>query len=98
MAAPVANFKAVPQFGTSPLVVQFTDLSTGNPTSWAWKFDDGGESFTTSSVQNPTHTFVGPPSFGRYVELTVTNAEGSSTKYVGRTYPGGVFINPGPMR
>jgi len=100
MSAPVADFKAVPQFGPSPLVVQFQDLSTGNPTSWLWKFDDGGDAFTTSTAQNPTHTFKAPPGapWGRYVELKVTNTEGESTKFVGRAFPGGVFINPPPVR
>ena len=31
--------------------VQFTDLSTGNPTSWSWSFEGGDP--TTSTEQNP---------------------------------------------
>ncbi len=34
--------------------ISFIDLSTGSPTSWTWSFGDG----TTSSVQNPTHTYA----------------------------------------
>jgi PKD repeat protein len=45
--------------------VQFTDQSTGNPTSWFWDFGDG---FTTS-LQNPSHTYAQP---GNYtVSLTI---------------------------
>ncbi|MEO1436483.1 MAG: PKD domain-containing protein, partial [Bacteroidota bacterium] len=60
---PVANFSG-PITGNT---VNFTDLSTGNPTSWSWDFGDGN----TSTLQNPTHTYGGP---GNYtVCLTVAN-------------------------
>ncbi|AMR26767.1 hypothetical protein A0257_06355 [Hymenobacter psoromatis] len=53
--------------------VQFTDQSTGAPTGWLWNFGDG----TTSTAQNPAHTFA---TAGTYqVTLTATNAVGSST-------------------
>jgi PKD repeat protein/photosystem II stability/assembly factor-like uncharacterized protein len=52
----------------------FTDLSTGNPTSWSWTFGDGG----ASTQPYPTHTFAAASSY--QVSLTVTNAAGSSTK------------------
>ncbi len=68
--APVASFSMSPTSGQEPLVVQFTDKSTNNPTSWIWDFGDG----TTSTLQNPQHTF----SAGTYVViLTATNAAGS---------------------
>jgi PKD repeat protein len=38
--APVANFVGTPTSGTAPLLVSFTDLSTNNPTGWAWYFGD----------------------------------------------------------
>lgn len=63
----------------------FTDLSSNNPTSWAWNFGDG----TTSTLQNPTHTF---PQSGIYnVCLTATNGVGSSTPYCEQ-----VIISNGP--
>ncbi len=72
--APVANFTANVTSGCSPLIVQFTDISTGNPTSWTWDLGNG----STSSVKNPTSTYVTP---GIYtVTLTATNASGSTTK------------------
>ena len=51
---PAAAFTASRLTGTAPLTVRFTDTSTGIPTIWAWDFGDG----TTSTEQNPTHTFT----------------------------------------
>jgi len=68
---PVANFSGNPTSGPPPLAVAFTDLSTGNPTSWSWTFGDGG----TSGAQNPSHTYN---SIGQYtVSLTAVNQYGS---------------------
>jgi PKD repeat protein len=44
---------------TTPIYVQFTDISTGNPTSWFWDFGDG----MTSSEQNPVHPYPNPGSY-----------------------------------
>ncbi|MGM0650699.1 MAG: PKD domain-containing protein, partial [Bacteroidota bacterium] len=53
--------------------VNFTDLSTGSPTSWNWDFGDGN----TSNEQNPQHTYN---SAGTYtVELIATNTYDSDT-------------------
>ena len=53
--------------------VQFTDQSTNGPTGWLWRFGDN----TTSTVQNPLHTYA---TAGTYqVTLSATNAAGSST-------------------
>ncbi|HQR67649.1 MAG TPA: PKD domain-containing protein [Thermoanaerobaculia bacterium] len=71
--APLADFT---WFAASPKAgdrVQFTDASTGSPTSWLWDFGDG----TTSTERNPAHTF----GQGTYpVSLTASNSGGSSTK------------------
>jgi len=68
---PVAAFVGSPVSGASPLVVKFTDQSTGSPTAWSWNFGDG----STSTVQNPSHQYA---TAGTYtVVLTVTNACGS---------------------
>jgi PKD repeat protein len=74
VAAPVANFSASPTSGQAPLAVNFTDASTGSPTSWSWNFGDG----TTSSSRSPNHTFSSAGTFT--VTLTVANAGGSSSK------------------
>lgn len=68
---PVADFSADPANGEAPLNVQFTDLSTQNPTSWQWNFGDG----SSSDEQNPAHIYNNP---GIYtVQLTVTNSHGT---------------------
>lgn len=67
-AAPTAAFIFADQGGG---VVAFTDQSTNNPTSWLWDFGDGN----TSTLQNPTHTFV--PDANYTVCLTVTNTAGA---------------------
>jgi len=68
----VADFTATPMSGLTPLVVTFTDQSTGNPTSWHWDFGDG----TTYDGQNPPpHTYQA----GTYTAcLTVNNDHGCS--------------------
>jgi PKD repeat protein len=71
--APVANFIANPTSGPSPLLVQFTDQSTGTLTSWSWNFGDGG----TSTVQNPSYTYNSVGDFT--VSLTATGPGGSDT-------------------
>jgi len=68
-----ALFSANPTVGAPGMVVQFTDCSSGTPTSWSWTFGDGG----TSTVQNPTHTYT---SGGYYtVALTVANNLGNDS-------------------
>jgi YD repeat-containing protein len=69
---PNAEFTASPTSGTSPLTVNFTDLSTYNPTSWWWNFGDG----STSTLRNPSHTYRNPGTYT--VSLTATNAGGSN--------------------
>jgi PKD repeat protein len=72
-SAPVASFTANVTSGTTPLLVLFTDASTGSPTSWYWDF---GDSYT-STDQNPSHTYT---QTGVYtVKLTVQNASGNNT-------------------
>jgi len=71
---PAADFEADIRQGGTPVTVQFTDLSTGAPTTWAWTFGDGG----TASAQNPVHTYETAGTFT--VSLTATNADGSDTE------------------
>lgn len=67
-----ANFSATPTAGCSPLVVNFQDLSTGNPTEWRWEFGNGN----SSALQNPAATYFTPGTYT--VSLTVTNDNGTN--------------------
>jgi hypothetical protein len=51
-----AKFTANVTQGIVPLPVQFTDQSTGNPTSWKWTFGDGDSSL----IQHPLHNYQAP--------------------------------------
>lgn len=70
---PVAEFTADPVSGYTPLTVNFTDTSSGNPTSWFWDFGDSN----TSTLQDPSHVYYNPGTYT--VSLTATNDGGSST-------------------
>jgi len=76
----VADFSASPTSGTAPLTVQFTDLSTGNPTMWAWDFGDGG----TSMVASPSYTYQNPGTYT--VKLTASSQTGGSSTKVREGY------------
>lgn len=59
--------------GCAPLVVDFTDNSTGGPISWDYDFGDGG----SSTAQNPRYTFTKP---GKYtIKLTVFDGSSYSS-------------------
>ncbi|AKB51197.1 cell surface protein [Methanosarcina barkeri str. Wiesmoor] len=73
--APVANFTANRTSGKAPLDVQFTDVSTGNISSYAWDFDNDGN--VDSTEQNPIHTYTA--AWNYTVNLTVTNEAGSNS-------------------
>lgn len=53
---PDAKFSSDVTQGNIPLTVNFTDESPNSPTAWDWTFGDGG----TSSLQNPSHTYISP--------------------------------------
>lgn len=65
---PVANFTANPVSGSAPLLVTFTDTSSGEITERSWDFGDGGSSeasvalytYDTPGVYSVTLTVVGP--------------------------------------
>ncbi len=71
---PVASFSAEPLTGEVPLVVMFTDTSTGNPTSWAW--DTNGDSVIDNTSRNCTFTYTNPGCYP--VSLTIRNVSGYS--------------------
>ncbi len=71
---PVAEFSGNPTSGYAPLMVYFSDLSTGVPTSWDWTFGDGG----SSQIQHPSHEYTAVNNYT--VSLTVQNAQGQDTE------------------
>ncbi|MBI5541741.1 MAG: PKD domain-containing protein [Bacteroidia bacterium] len=78
--SPVANFNASPIATVCSGFVQFTDNSTGSPSTWLWNFGDG----QSSTSQSPSHDYL---SSGTYsVTLTAANNCGNNqivnTNYV----------------
>lgn len=63
-----ADFIANRTTGCNPTIVQFTDKSTGNPTSWRWDLGNG----TISILQNPAVSYVVPGTFN--IKLVVKTA------------------------
>ena len=85
-AQPTANFIANPTSGCAPLLVNFVDQSTGNPTTWKWVLGNG----TISQLQNPSVVYFNP---GQYtVTLIATNASGVDS--VVRTQYINVYAKP----
>ncbi len=69
--SPVIAFTADPTDGSAPLTVQFSDMSTGGPTSWNWDFGDG----TSDTSSHPSHTYSDAGTYT--VRLTATTRSGS---------------------
>jgi gliding motility-associated-like protein len=68
-----AKFTSNTTVGCAPLVVQFSDQSTGNPQSWKWDLGNG----TISLFQNPSAVYFLPGTYP--VKLVVKNASGSDS-------------------
>jgi PKD repeat protein len=71
-SAPIANFIGTPTNGAAPLLVSFTNLSSG-ASSYSWNFGDG----KTSSAGNPVNTYTNAGSYT--VTLTAIGAGGTGT-------------------
>src|SRR6185295_7832102 len=70
---PSAAFTATPVSGCSPIVVQFTDQSTGDPVQWKWDLGNGVVSF----LQNPSTTYFNGGTYN--IKLVVRNASGADS-------------------
>jgi predicted outer membrane repeat protein len=53
--APTADFSAAPTRGEAPLIVQFSNLSSGDITSCSWDFGDGSDSVV---CEGPEHEYA----------------------------------------
>lgn len=102
-AAPVVDFSA-DNLTSCNGVVNFRDLSTMGPNTWAWNFGDG----FTSTQQHPSHTYltngnytvsltasnnIGSGSLTRTAYITVNRPAGPSANGVTRCGPGSVTLN-----
>jgi PKD repeat protein len=73
--APQAAFQVSPAVGCVPMIVQYQDLSGGNPSAWFWQFPGGLPD--TSTAQNPSIIYLTPGTYD--ATLSVQNAFGDST-------------------
>jgi PKD repeat protein len=88
--APVADFAADKVSVTGGSVVTYTDLSTGEPTTWSWSFPGGTPSVSTA--KNPVITYN---SAGIYdVSLTVTNSTLQTNTLVKTGYVTVIAVTP----
>lgn len=76
---PVAAFSAAPTNGTAPLMVTFTDTSTGSITNRLWYFGDGSSINTSSTTVVHQYTTAGTNS----VQLVVSGPGGTSVDVQG---------------
>ena len=84
VAPVVPNFTGSPTYGAAPLLVTFTNLSTG-ATNYSWAFGDGN----LSSDANPANTYTNPGVYS--VTLTAIGPGGADaltlTNYIAATAP-----------
>ena len=83
---PFSAFSPSLSSGPWPLLVSFTDMSSGSPASWWWDFGDN----ETSNEESPRHVYWYPGSYT--VTLTVRNIHGSNMT----TVKDGVVVRGGP--
>ena len=92
-----ADFLGIPVIGPVSLTVSFTDLSVGNPTSWAWDFQNNGS--IDSTLQNPSFVYDTPGTYS--VKLTVTTSTTSSTiiksNYITVINPPAILLEDGGL-
>ena len=68
-----ADFTSSLSGGCSPLIVDFTDISSGDPTSWYWDLGNG----IISTNQNPSAVYITPGSYT--VKLHIQNSQGEDS-------------------
>ena len=83
-----ADFTANQTFGCSPLVVNFTDQSTGNITSRTWKFGNNNQSVGNSTQVTASYTTPGT------YDVTLIISDGNQVDSIVKTNYITVFENP----
>ncbi|OFY31786.1 MAG: hypothetical protein A2X01_12640, partial [Bacteroidetes bacterium GWF2_35_48] len=81
-----ADFSADQTFIEEGQTVQFSDLSSGNPTAWSWIFDGGTPS--SSTAQNPAVVYS---TSGTY-SVTLIVTDGTDTDTI--TYTDYIYVYP----
>ena len=72
---PIADFDANPSIGEAPLLVDFTNTSTGSELTFSWDYET--DSVVDSNENSPSHEYTVA---GQYtVTLTVSNDAGTDT-------------------
>lgn len=71
-----ADFSSNITKGCAPIIVQFRDSSSGNPTSWKWDLGNG----TISFLQNPSVSYINPGVYNIKLVIKKGNQEDSITK------------------
>ena len=83
----VADFSCDMDSGGAPLIVNFTDLSSGEPSGWLWDFGDGA----SSCDRFPVHEYTSPGAYD--VSLIVHTPYQRSGKLI----PGCIFVGNPPI-
>lgn len=71
-----ADFTSNTQSGCSPLVVQFTNTSTGDAESWFWELGNGN----TSTEKDPGAIYINPGTYTISLHIKNNSGEDSITK------------------
>ena len=77
--AVLAAFEFSPAQPVAGEPTQFTDTSTGVPTSFTWDFGDGSQ---PSSEQNPSHTFAAPGDYEVTLEASNTGSLDATSQFL----------------
>ncbi len=86
---PTAAFGSDKKIACPGTAIQFSDYSSGQPTSWSWSFPGGNPA--TSTLQNPIVSYNIPGTYP--VSLTSTNINGTDAT----TYNDFVIISASPV-
>lgn len=78
--APTANFSATPTTICVGECIDFADLSTDTPTSWAWTFTGGTPN--ASSSQDQTVCYLTPGVYSVTLDATNANGTGSTSQNI----------------
>ena len=93
-AAPSVVASATPLSGGVPLNVSFTATNSGGAaTDWSWNFGDG----TSSSLQNPSHSYTSPGLFTARVTATGLGGNSSYSLNINVVLSPSVSITATPM-